>query len=444
MKTGPRRLVSPSYATKGVQKADGGRYNVALLIPQMRHGGAERAASRLYKFLEDKHNVSVVVFDSRIVGYGMEGDVVDIGLPPTKNAPLIERAARSFSRAKRYRRFKKLNGIDITYSFGDTANIVSLLSGGSDKKITSIRGFARLRIGRYDPEGLLLKLILKLISKLSDRVVVVSELMRNSLISHYCVSSQSVITIYNGYDLEQISEAASSGQVPEILSGRRYIVSVGTLRRVKRFDHLIRAFTAMHSSGDVALVIAGDDPNGIRQELLSLASELGVADRVVILPFQENPFPLMRGAETFVLSSESEGFPNVLVEAMSLGLPVVATDCKSGPREIIAPGTDLRDEAARAERAQFGWLAPPPEPGYDCKGTRIDDAALQLAEAVDQSLCDDETRALMSIVAKTRAARFGLDAWGEEHLALFEDVMKPSGRTGAGWVPTRCQKEFME
>lgn len=394
--------------------------NIAILIPQMRNGGAERAASRLYRYLEDKCEVSVVVFEADTVGYGMEGKVTNLGLAPDKDAPVLDRAARSLRRAWRYRRFKNENRIEVTYSFGDTANIVSVLSGGRDKKISSIRGFARLRVGRRDPEALLLKAMLKLITMASDRVVVVSELMRRALISEYRVPPAKVVAIHNGYDVEQIEEASKAGSLPGELQGARYIASVGTLRTVKRFDHLLRAFAASGVDDYVQLVIVGDDPRGMRADLLDLAERLGIGSQVKVLPFMDNPHALMAGAEVFVLPSESEGFPNVLVEALALGLPSVSTDCKSGPREILAPETDVSLTARSAERAEYGYLVPPPVGAYDTKRLNPNESERSMGVTISDLLADDIARTAASDSARARAAQFDIKTWGQKHIVLFK------------------------
>lgn len=88
----------------------------------------------------------------------------------------------------------------------------------------------------------------------------------------------------------------------------------------------------------ICLMIIGDGP--LKKDLLELIRMLGVHDRVVIAAFQKNLMACIRKASCFVLSSHVEGFPNVLLEAMAIGLPVISTDCSSGPRELLAPATD--------------------------------------------------------------------------------------------------------
>jgi len=119
------------------------------------------------------------------------------------------------------------------------------------------------------------------------------------------------------------------------------------LTRQKAFATLIRAFALLDLRPAPRLVIIGEGAE--REPLLKLAAELGVGDRVALPGFVANPRAQMARARLFVLSSDWEGFGNVLVEAMSVGTPVVATDCPSGPREILEDGA-------------LGWLVPPGDP----------------------------------------------------------------------------------
>lgn len=121
----------------------------------------------------------------------------------------------------------------------------------------------------------------------------------------------------------------SPGQPPVILGA-------GGLRNQKNFPMLIRAFAWVRSQMPCRLVILGD--GHLRPRLERLAEQLGVAADVSLPGFAENPFAYMAKAALFVLSSNWEGSPNALTEALAVGTPVVSTDCPSGPREILQGG----------------------------------------------------------------------------------------------------------
>lgn len=114
------------------------------------------------------------------------------------------------------------------------------------------------------------------------------------------------------------------------------IMGMGRLTRQKGFPDLIRAFARLRQQQAARLIIIGEGKD--RDTLQALAEELGVAADVDLVGFMQNPYPLVAKASLFVLSSLWEGSPNVLTEALALGRPVVATDCPSGPREILEGG----------------------------------------------------------------------------------------------------------
>ena len=114
------------------------------------------------------------------------------------------------------------------------------------------------------------------------------------------------------------------------------ILGAGRLTRQKDFPTLLRAFAQVRKGLECRLVILGDGRG--RNALLALAEELGVANDLDLPGFQANPYAFMRRAAIFVLSSAWEGSPNVLTEALALGVPSVSTDCPSGPREILKGG----------------------------------------------------------------------------------------------------------
>lgn len=114
------------------------------------------------------------------------------------------------------------------------------------------------------------------------------------------------------------------------------VLAAGRLTTQKDFVTLLQAFATMRQRLPARLVILGEGE--MREELQSLARGLGIWDHVLFAGFVANPYAYMAKAQLFVLSSRWEGSPNVLTEAVALGVPVVATDCPSGPREILQQG----------------------------------------------------------------------------------------------------------
>lgn len=138
-------------------------------------------------------------------------------------------------------------------------------------------------------------------------------------------------TIYNPFDFDEIRER-SSENIDKFYRDNRYIVSVSSLAPGKRIERTINAFALLEDK-NIHLVILG--VGEMLQPLTQLTEQLAITDRVHFLGFTPNPMPYMANAEMLVLSSDSEGLPTVLIEALVCGTPVVSTNCKTGPSEIL-------------------------------------------------------------------------------------------------------------
>ena len=141
------------------------------------------------------------------------------------------------------------------------------------------------------------------------------------------------------------------------------VMGMGRLTRQKDFPTLLRAFAEVSRDRDCRLVVLGEGAD--RPALEALATELGVADRAALVGHQANPYAWLFRGSLFVLSSAWEGSPNALTEALALGVPAVATDCPSGPREIldggrVAPLVPVGDWQALARAMTATLEAPPP------------------------------------------------------------------------------------
>lgn len=163
-----------------------------------------------------------------------------------------------------------------------------------------------------------------------DRVICQSKDMRDDLIVGFGIAARRTVVIHNPVDRERImTAAAATGAAPP---DRPHAVAAGRLVAQKGFDLLIDAL-ALSCRHDLRLTILGDGP--LRAELEARAVARGVSDRVHFAGFQINPYPTIAGADLFVLSSRYEGFPNVVLEALTCGTPVVATPAPGGVREIL-------------------------------------------------------------------------------------------------------------
>ncbi len=179
----------------------------------------------------------------------------------------------------------------------------------------------------------------------ADVLAAVSTGVRDDLARTMRVSADQINVLYNPVvtdDLER--RAAESIEHPWVLDSRiPIILGVGRLVPQKNFPLLIHAFVRVRKQRPARLIVLGEGE--MRSELDGLVQSLGVKSDVDFPGFDANPFRFMRRAAIYVLSSDWEGLPTTLIEAMACGAPVVATDCRSGPSEILLQG-------------QFGRLVP--------------------------------------------------------------------------------------
>ena len=189
-------------------------------------------------------------------------------------------------------------------------------------------------------------------------VVAVSDAVGQDLVEQFAIRPAQLKTIYNPFDIPALRAAAEeSSQRPD----GDYIIHVGRFHPGKRHDRLIEAYA--QSGIDAPLVLLGQGKPEQEQRLRQLAQQLQVADRVLFKGFQKNPLPWIKGARMLVLSSDSEGFGNVVVEALLLDTPVASTRCPGGVTEILtgelSRGLADLNSPALAQTMQSIYHSPP-------------------------------------------------------------------------------------
>ncbi|MCE9662531.1 glycosyltransferase [Halomonas sp. M5N1S17] len=159
-------------------------------------------------------------------------------------------------------------------------------------------------------------------------IIAVSHGVEKNLLDVIGIQPSSIQTIYNPYERQPFLEMASE----EVsLPFDDYFVHVGAFTNVKRQDRLLRAYARSGVSTPLLLLGKGETEAEIRQ----LVTELGLDNKVVMLGYRTNPYPVIQNAKALILTSDAEGLPRVLIEALLLHTPVISVDCPSGPREIL-------------------------------------------------------------------------------------------------------------
>lgn len=342
------------------------RKRLAVFAPSMVDGGAERGALKLAEGLAQRgFDVDLVLARAegpRLAEIPAEVRVVDLG---------ARRVLSSLPGLVRYLRREKPQALA---SVLDHANVVALWArklGRYHGRVVVIEQntlseAARNGKSRRD------RMMPRMVSRFypwADYVVGVSAGVSAELFELTSLRREKIRVIFNPIVTADIGEKARAPVDHDWFNdGSSVFVAAGRLRPQKDFATLLRAFALLRAKRPARLLVLGEGPE--RERLEALALELGITPDVSLYGSTTNPYAYMARATAFVLSSRWEGLPTVLIEAMSCSVPVIATDCPSGPREILADGRygrlvpvgDVDALAVAMEAALDGeLLRPPPE-----------------------------------------------------------------------------------
>lgn len=357
-----------------------------LIAPSLHQGGLEKVCAMTAVILKPYFEVKIAVFDSANIDFDVEGTpLIDLGLPsrPGKLAKVFN----VFRRAHRLNRLKKRERIDIAYSFGTTANLANVFAG----RLFGRRGpKCWLGVRSYmDMDSSWLGLF----CKCSDRMLCCSETLRQMIEKKYACDH--AYTLQNFFDIAQIRARAEEGEADLPWKDGRIICSMGREDVVKGFWHLLKIFSLVHEAlPDTRLLIIG---KGEFAPYRKLAADLGIADEVCFAGLQKNPYPYLKKGSLYLLTSYWEGFPNALVEAMALGLAAVATDCMTGPAEIL--------------EGKYGILVPNMGKDPDMDASHLEEEERRTAARVVALMQDEEEMARCSRLSVERAGDFSKEEY---------------------------------
>ena len=235
----------------------------------------------------------------------------------------------------------------------------------------------------------LLKLSLRVTYPYASGIIAVSRGVKDDLLTLTGLADDKIRVIYNPVLRQRVDAAPRAIRQG---NGPKRIITLGRLVPQKNHALLLRALKELRNTMDVSLTLYGEGPS--RQALESLVSELGLGESVALPGYRENVDDCFRNADLFVLSSDHEGFGNVLVEALAHGIPIVSTDCPSGPAEILNHG-------------EFGTLVRCHDPQ-------------ELARAMRESLISGHAPERLMV----RANDFTVEKISDEYLDYFMSVQK--------------------
>jgi glycosyltransferase involved in cell wall biosynthesis len=325
--------------------------HIALFVPSLKCGGAERVMTLLAKgFVHKGHQVDMVLANA-------EGEYLS-ELEPGISIIDLNKKRVLFSLPGLIKYLRNAQP-QVLLSTLDHANVIALFA----KQLCSYQVKVVVRVANtmsvlYDKEksfkNTVIVKLLKCLYAGADKVIAVSNGVAEDFIRYMNANEQKVAVVYNPVVTPDLYEKAlQPNNHPWLQSGMPPVVlSVGRLAPQKDFATLLKAFAIVKQRLDARLLIIGE--GDLHRQLQIQINNLGLTSSVELHGFVLNPFSFMKLAKVFVLSSQWEGLPNALIQALALGTKVVATDCPSGPLEILEQGkwgklVPVGDEKAMAQ-----------------------------------------------------------------------------------------------
>lgn len=309
---------------------------ITVIIPTLNIGGAEKLTVNLINdWINKGHQIELLLLQK-------EGSL----LQELNNKNLIIHNLNSkntlFSFYPLYKFFNQ-NKIDIAW--GNMSPLTSIiifawvLSGKKGKLFVTEHNPLTFQITQLSKlKEFVLRLIFSLSYRFATGITTVSKGIKNDLLQLAHINNDKIDVIYNPVAIgkNKISELFNLEKKIWDSSYNVKLLSVGNLKVQKNHKLLINAFAKLPKNLNAQLIIIGEGP--LRKELEELINNLKLSKRISLIGHQKNPYPWYHSADLFILSSNYEGFGNVLIEALECGLPIVSTNCVSGPKEILENG----------------------------------------------------------------------------------------------------------
>jgi N-acetylgalactosamine-N,N'-diacetylbacillosaminyl-diphospho-undecaprenol 4-alpha-N-acetylgalactosaminyltransferase len=370
---------------------------ILIFINSLQTGGAERVVTHLLKHLRNDFEFNLALY-THAIDYPIPEDTRIFDLNQSLTGSAVISLLKIPLISYKLSRYCKKNKITASIAFLNRpcyANaVMRSLWGYKGKVIMCERTHQSTLINSNSPFfRFISRKLVSFAYKRADLVLANSYASRQDLIENFKVRTP-IRVIYNPIDLAAIQRQAAEPVSVQFEDGIFYFISVGGFRKEKNLKMLLEAFFILKNL-PVKLILVGDGL--LKSQLLNKVADLELEHHVIFAGFDINPFKYIKRSHCLVLTSYVEGFPNVLLEALACEKPVIATDCKSGPREILSPGSDLHHAAVtNFEIAEHGILTP------------VNDVAI-LAASMRKMFEDESLRKSFESRALSRASQFDIN-----------------------------------
>jgi N-acetylgalactosamine-N,N'-diacetylbacillosaminyl-diphospho-undecaprenol 4-alpha-N-acetylgalactosaminyltransferase len=344
------------------------KQKIFLLINSLERGGAETVVRKLYHILQDKFDIKIITLKDLNTFDDVEYtplSKIKSNLFPLLFPVYIYKLRRLIKKEKPYK----------VISFLEWANYLNILS--NKESIISLRNHMNSFKGF---KGFIYRVLIKNLYPKAKKIIVNSYQNKHDL--YKVIKHNDIQVLYNPI-LKPVSEYDSNINYK--------FITVCRLVKEKHVIDLVNSFKDVMQPND-KFVIVGTGPEEIM--IRNRIIQLGLEDNIIMVGFQYDVYKYLNQAEYFIYASEVEGFPNVLIEAMDCGLPIITTDFKSGAREIIEPGLDFDKDIHY--------------PFYGANGVLVDRFSLK---GIDFS--------------KVKQSKLGINRfWKDDVIKQFEEIVK--------------------
>lgn len=387
---------------------------IMILVDKICKGGAERAAINVGESLAKYYDVVIVIPQvkkefRKIEQYSCKVKYIEI---QGKNKIKIIR---------KIKKFKKENDITHCISFGTRVNFINVITRVHEKAIISIRNYLSI-----SEQSKIIKIKYKFANILCDYIVAVSKAVELDQIKNYNINPNKICTIPNYCNKEYIVESIKNFEIDKqdepLFINSKIVINVGKLKMQKGQWHLIRAFKeVIKKHKDTKLIILG--MGELEEYLQKLIINLHLENNVFILGHKnKNIYTYMAKSDIFVFPTLFEGMPNVVLEAMACNIPIIATDCYGGNKEIIAPNLKINEEIIEFKKCEYGILLP----RLDMKKYEADEELTKeekiLANAIIEMLENDELLSHYKEKSNERIKNYNKENYVQQWKKIVENV----------------------